>query len=211
MSATQKFFLPVTGPYLPQRLTRLMVGLLIFGIGTGLMIQSDLGLSPWDVLHQGLSINFGLTVGRWTIIVSFLVLLLWVPIREKYGLGTLANAIVIGLSVDATVAMVAIPDGMIPRSLFMIVGILFVGFASGLYIGASLGPGPRDGLMTGLAKRGPSIRLTRFGIEAVVLAAGWLLGGTVGLGTVLFAVFIGPLVQLFLNHLSFERIKAVKA
>lgn len=171
------------------------------------MVQSDLGLSPWDVLHQGLSKNFGLTVGRWTIIVSFIVLILWLPIRERYGLGTLANAILIGLSVDATIAVVAIPDTIGPRAMLMVVGIISVGFASGLYIGAALGPGPRDGLMTGLARRGPSIRITRFGIEAFVLAIGWFLGGTVGLGTVLFAVFIGPLVQFFLQRLSFEKVK----
>lgn len=206
MTALQKFFVPVSGPFLPQRLTRLMVGLFIFGVGTGLMVQSDLGLSPWDVLHQGLSQNFGLTVGRWTIIVSFVVLLLWLPIREQYGLGTLANAIVIGLSVDATISLVPIPAGIPTRVFLMIIGILSVGFASGLYIGASLGPGPRDGLMTGLAKRGPSIRTTRFGIEAIVLSAGWLLGGTVGVGTVLFAVFIGPLVQVFMKKLSFETV-----
>ena len=179
-----------------------MAGLFIFGVGGGLMVQSDLGLSPWDVLHQGLATNFGLSVGQRTIIVSFVVLLLWLPIQEKYGLGTLANAIIIGLSVDFTISVVPIPENLAIRLTLLIVGITAVGFASGLYIGARLGPGPRDGLMTGLAKRGPSIRLTRFGIEAVVLAGGWLLGGTAGLGTVLFTVFIGPLVQFFLRHLS---------
>lgn len=207
MTIASRLFVPVAGPFLPQRLTRLLVGLLIFGVGTGLMVQSDLGLSPWDVLHQGLSRNFGLTVGRWTIIVSFVVLILWLPIRERYGLGTLANAILIGLSVDATIAAVATPDTITLRILLMVVGIISVGFASGLYIGAALGPGPRDGLMTGLSKRGPSIRITRFGIEAFVLTIGWSLGGTVGVGTVLFAIFIGPLVQFFLHRLSFEQVK----
>jgi uncharacterized membrane protein YczE len=182
---------------------RLMVGLVVFGIGIGLMVQSNLGLAPWDVLHQGLAINFGRTTGQWTIIVSFVVLLLWLPIRERYGLGTLINAVMIGLALDATVTVVVIPDSLAVRIALMVAGIISVGLASGLYIGAHLGPGPRDGLMTGLAKRGPSIRATRFAIEAVVLAGGWLLGGTVGVGTLLFAIFIGPLVQFFLRTLSF--------
>lgn len=199
-----RYFVPVTGPQLSNRMVRLFVGLFAFGVGTGLMVQSDLGLSPWDVLHQGLSQQAGLTVGTWTILVSFIVLLLWLPLRERYGFGTIANAVVIGLSVDATIALVAVPESLAARTLLMVGGIVLVGFASGLYIGARLGPGPRDGLMTGIANRGHSIRATRFGIESIVLLLGWMLGGTVGIGTVAFALLIGPLVQFFLRRLTLD-------
>ena len=196
------FFLPVTGPRLGVRLLRLITGLVLFGVGSGLMLESNLGLAPWDVLHQGLARQFGLTVGIWLVIVAFAVLLLWLPLRERVGLGTLLNAIIIGPSVDATTAWVNAPTGLLARSGLMLSGVLIVGIASGLYIGAHLGPGPRDGLMTGIARRGPSLRITRAVIELSVLIAGWALGGTVGIGTVVFALGIGPLVQFFLARLS---------
>ncbi|HSF86652.1 MAG TPA: hypothetical protein VLG28_13480 [Acidimicrobiia bacterium] len=191
-------FLPIRGPRLAERLVRLVVGLLLFGAGSGLMLQSDLGLSPWDVLHQGLAIQLGLTVGAWTVIVAFVVLLLWLPLRERYGLGTLLNALIIGPAIDMTTAIVPQPDALPARAMLMVVGVVIVAIATGLYIGAHFGPGPRDGLMTGISKRGPSIRLTRAVIELTVLVLGWMLGGTVGVGTVVFAVAIGPLVQVFL-------------
>lgn len=191
-------FLPIRGPRLAERLVRLVVGLLLFGAGSGLMLQSDLGLSPWDVLHQGLAIQLGLTVGAWTVIVAFVVLLLWLPLRERYGLGTLLNALIIGPAIDMTTAIVPQPDALPARATLMVVGVVIVAIATGLYIGAHFGPGPRDGLMTGISKRGPSIRLTRAVIELTVLVLGWMLGGTVGVGTVVFAVAIGPLVQVFL-------------
>ena len=191
-------FLPIRGPRLVERLVRLVVGLVLFGVGSGLMLQSDLGLSPWDVLHQGLAIQFGLTVGTWTVIVAFVVLLLWLPLRERYGLGTLLNALIIGPAIDATTAVVPQPDDLVPRVVLMVAGVVIVAIATGLYIGAQFGPGPRDGLMTGIARRGPSIRLTRAVIEISVLVLGWALDGTVGLGTVVFALAIGPLVQYFL-------------
>lgn len=183
---------------LGRRLVQLVVGLVLFGYGSGLIIQSNLGASPWDVLHQGLARQLGLTVGLWTIIVSFVVLVLWLPLRERYGLGTLLNALIIGAMIDVAVLTVDVAEVWWARAGLLAVGLLIVGFASGLYIGAGFAPGPRDGLMTGIARRGPSIRLTRTVIEVTVVIIGWLLGGTFGIGTLAFAVGIGPLVQFFL-------------
>ncbi len=185
-------------------MARLVVGLVLFGVGAGLMIEANLGLSPWDVLHQGLAVQFGLTVGTWTVIVAFAVLALWIPLRERYGLGTVLNALIIGPAIDATTALVAEPSTLLPRVALMLAGTVVVALATGLYIGAHFGPGPRDGLMTGIARRGPSIRLARASIELAVLIAGWLLGGTVGPGTIVFALAIGPLVQFFLPRLEVD-------
>ena len=191
----EQLYIPTTGPRLSRRLAQLVIGLIAFGFGIALMLQSGLGVPPWDVLHQGLAERFGLTVGIWSIIVSGAVLLLWLPLRERYGLGTLLNALVIGVAIDGFALIIPEPDAMILRALLLTAGIVIIGFASGMYIGAKLGPGPRDGLMTGIAKFGPSVRLTRTAIEVAVLAAGWALGGTFGVGTVAFAIFIGPIVQ----------------
>ncbi len=193
--------LPVGGSRLALRLVNLLLGLALFGLGIGLMLQSGLGVPPWDVLHQGLAKKFGLTVGLWSIVVSAAVLVGWIPLRERYGVGTLLNAIIIGVVIDLSTLVIPEPESVVVRALVLALGICLIGFASGLYIGADLGPGPRDGLMTGIARRGPSIRLTRTLIEATVLVVGWLLGGTFGVGTVAFAVFIGPLVQFFLPRL----------
>lgn len=192
------FFLPVRGPRLLRRLIQLVIGLALFGYGSGLILQSGLGASPWDVFHQGLSIQLGLTVGLWTIIVSFAVLVLWLPLGERYGLGTLLNALIVGAMIDVAVLTVPVAEVWYAQAALVVIGVVVVGFASGLYIGAGFAPGPRDGLMTGIARRGPSIRLTRTVIEILVVVIGWLLGGTVGLGTVAFAFGIGPLVQYFL-------------
>ena len=197
-------FLPIRGPRLLERLVRLVIGLVLFGVGSGMMLQSTLGLSPWDVLHQGLTVQLGLSVGTWTVIVSFVVLGLWLPLRERYGLGTLLNALIIGPSIDATTWVVPEPDELVWRVLLMVGGVVIVGIGSGLYIGAHFGPGPRDGLMTGIARRGPSLRLTRSVIEITVLVVGWWLGGTVGIGTLVFALGIGPLVQFFLPRLEVQ-------
>ena len=193
-----KYLIPVAGERLRRRVTQLVVGLVLFGFGIGLMLQSGLGVPPWDVLHQGLARQFGLTVGVWSIIVSVMVLLLWLPLRQAYGLGTLLNAVIIGVVIDLT--GVALPEAVSTSVawVMLIGGVVLIGIASGLYIGANLGPGPRDGLMTGIAKRGPSIRLTRVVIEITVLVLGWFLGGTFGIGTIVFALAIGPLVQYFL-------------
>ena len=187
-----------------RRFTQLTAGLILFGVGIGFMLDSELGIPPWDVLHQGLAVQFGLTVGIWSILVSFLVLLLWLPLRERYGIGTLLNAIIIGVMIDVTALVLPAPSNNWIAIAMLGFGIALIGFASGLYIGANLGPGPRDGLMTGIARKGPSIRLTRVLLEIVVLGTGWLMGGTFGVGTVAFALLIGPIVQYFLPRWSID-------
>lgn len=189
----------------PTRLLRLYPGLVLFGASIALMVRADLGLASWDVLHQGLAYRAGLPIG-WTVIgVSALVLLLWLPLRQRPGLGTVSNVIVVGLSVDATLAVLPEAGHLAVRSALLVTGIVLNGVATGLYIGAGLGPGPRDGLMTGLAARGLSIRVARTTIEVSVLVLGWLLGGTVGVGTVLYALSIGPLAHFFLPRLTVRR------
>lgn len=192
------------GPLFARRLANLMVGLVLFGTGLAMMLNAGLGVPPWDVLHQGLAKQFGLTIGTWSIIVSVAVLALWIPLKERFGVGTILNAVVIGVVFDLAALALPEPDSYLWRAVMLAGGILVVGFASGLYIGAKLGPGPRDGLMTGIAKYGPSIRLTRTVLEVSVLVIGWLLGGTFGIGTVAFALFVGPIVQFFLPRLQVE-------
>ena len=188
---------------LGPRLARLMFGLVLFGVGLALMVIADLGLSPWDVLHQGISFHTGIPIGTVVIITGFLVLLLWIPLNERIGVGTIANAIVIGLVLDGMLFILPETlENMALRWLAMLGGVVIVAIGSGFYIGAGLGPGPRDGLMTGLARRGIPIAWNRAGIEITVLVAGWLLGGTVGVGTLVFAFGMGPLVQFFLERLS---------
>ena len=188
---------------LPRRVVQLVAGLVLYGVSMAMMIRSTLGLDPWDVFHAGIATHVPLTFGQVTIIVGALVLLLWVPLRQWPGLGTVANVVVIGLAADAGLALIGPPESMWARILLLGSGIVLNGVAGGLYIGSQLGPGPRDGLMTGFARRtGLSIRLVRTTIEVFVLSVGWLLGGPVGLGTVLYAVSIGPLVQFFLPRLT---------
>ncbi|MFJ7912065.1 YitT family protein [Kitasatospora sp. NPDC096204] len=164
-----------------------------------LMLRSGLGLDPWDVLHQGLQRTVGLSVGAWVTICGALVLLLWIPLRQRPGLGTVANVLVIGAAMDLTLGVLGSPGSLPARIALSASAIALNGLATGLYIGARLGPGPRDGLMTGLHRRtGRSLRLIRTGIEVTVLTVGLLLGGTVGVGTVAYALAIGPMVQLFL-------------
>jgi uncharacterized membrane protein YczE len=185
-----------------RRLPRLFGGLVLFGVGIALMVRADLGLAPWDVLHQGVASRTGLAIGTVTILTGVVVLALWLPLRERMGIGTVANALVIGLVVNATLAVVEAPDPLWARVAFLVVGIFLFGPGSGLYIGAGLGPGPRDGLMTGLARRGRSVRVVRTGIELTALAVGAALGGTVGIGTVLFALTVGPNVHWFLERMT---------
>lgn len=211
MNHLRSLFIPVSGANLTRRLIQLNTGLVLFGAGIGLMLQSGLGVPPWDVLHQGLAVHFGLTVGLWSIVVSFFLLLLWLPLKERFGIGTILNAVIVGLMIDVTSNLVPAAEHLLTAVIMLSTGILLVGLASGLYIGANLGPGPRDGLMTGIARRGPSIRLTRSILEVVVLISGWLLGGTFGIGTLAFAFLIGPLVQFFLPRLTVKTGRAEDA
>jgi hypothetical protein len=186
-----------------KRLVQLYAGLLLYGASMALMIRAGLGLDPWDVLHQGLAERLPLSFGMVTIVVGALVLLAWIPLRQRPGVGTVSNVIVIGLAVDAALAVLPAPDAPALRVTFMLAGVGLNGVATAAYIGARLGPGPRDGLMTGLVRRtGRSVRLVRTSIEVTVLAAGWLLGGTVGVGTVVYALGIGPLVHVLLPVLT---------
>lgn len=188
---------------LARRLLQLYAGLALYGFSMAMVVRADLGLDPWDVLHQGLTHYLPLSFGMVTIVVGALVLLLWVPLRQWPGLGTVSNVVVIGLAADAGLAVLSTPDGLVGRAVLMVTGIVLNGLAGAAYIGTHLGPGPRDGLMTGLSRRtGASLRLVRTGLEVSVLAVGFALGGTVGVGTVLYAVAIGPLVQLFLPRVA---------
>jgi len=184
---------------LPLRLTQLLLGLVLYGVTLALMIRAGLGNAPWDVLHQGLARHLPLSIGDVLIVVSLIVLLLWIPIREVPGLGTICNAFLIGLAADGTLSLVSQPDQWWARVLMMLVGLLGNAAATAYYIGAQLGPGPRDGLMTGLHRRtGLPIGRVRTALEVTVVIVGWLLGGTLGIGTVLYAIGIGPLVQRLL-------------
>ena len=187
-----------------RRLIQLYIGLAFYGLGIALQVASGLGNDPWDVFHQGLSRRLGLSIGAWIIIVGALVMLLWIPLRQRPGLGTLSNALFVGLFTDLFSALLPDPRSLAMRWAYLVTAIVVGGFATGCYIGAGLGPGPRDGLMTGLAARGHSIRVVRTAIEVTVLGAGWLLGGTVGVGTLLYAVAIGPLAHVFIPALQIE-------
>ncbi|WP_030691314.1 YitT family protein [Streptomyces globisporus] len=188
------------GRHLARRLVQLYVGLTLYGTSSALLVRSGLGLEPWNVLHQGLAEKTGLSIGVVSIVVGAMVLLLWLPIRQRPGLGTVSNVFVIGLAMDGTLALVPDVHGLAGQVPLLVLGIVLNGVATGLYIAARFGPGPRDGLMTGLHRlTGRSIRLVRTAIEVVVVATGFLLGGSVGIGTVLYALAIGPLAQFFLR------------
>ena len=179
-----------------------MIGLVLYGTSLALLVEAGLGLAPWDVLHEGLSLVTRLSIGMWVIVLGAAVLLLWIPLRQRPGFGTVSNVIVVGLAVDA--ALVVLPTaGPLPLRIgYLFVGLLLNALATAAYIGARLGPGPRDGLMTGLAAIGLSIRLARTLVEATVLIGGFLLGGTVGIGTLLYAFGIGPMVQPLMPRLE---------
>lgn len=187
---------PVPGTRRPARLALLLGGLILYGVSDGLLVLAGLGLDPWDVLHQGLSRTVGLRVGTWAIIVGALVLLGWLPLRQRPGLGTICNVVMIGLVINATLAIVPAPRELAVRVVVLVGAVVLNGIATGAYIGAGLGPGPRDGLSTGIAARGVSLRVVRTVVELSVLVAGWLLGGTVGVGTVLYALAIGPITHV---------------
>ena len=191
------------GRRLPHRLIQLYAGLALYGISMALIIRSTLGNMPWDVLHQGIAGRLGWSIGTVAIVVGALVLLAWIPLRQRPGLGTVSNVVVIGLAVDAALAVLPAPGSLPIRVGLLVAGVLLNAVATAAYIGVHLGPGPRDGLMTGLvARTGRSVRLVRTSIEVAVVATGWLLGGTLGLGTVVYALAIGPLVQVLLPRLS---------
>ncbi|MEV6123587.1 hypothetical protein AB0M23_24245 [Streptomyces sp. NPDC052077] len=186
--------------HLARRLIQLYGGLVLYGASSALLVRSGLGLEPWNVLHQGLSRHTGLSMGLVVTLTGALVLLLWIPLRQRPGLGTVSNVLVIGAAMDATLAVVPDARAMAARIAFMVAGTVLNGVATGLYIAARFGPGPRDGLMTGLnARTGLSVRLVRTVLEVTVVVSGFLLGGTIGMGTVLYAVAIGPLAQVFLR------------
>jgi uncharacterized membrane protein YczE len=176
----------------------LFVGLTLFGISLGMIVEADLGLAPWDVFHQGLADRIGLSLGTTIVLTSFVVLTFWIPLRELPGVGTISNAVLIGLIVDLTTEVLPDISRLGPRWSLLIVGIALNGVASGMYIGARLGAGPRDGLMTGLARRGHSIRVVRTSLEVGVFSIGIVLGGSFGAGTIIFTLSIGPLAHLFI-------------
>ena len=189
-----------------RRLVQLYAGLVLYGVSMAMLVRSGLGVMPWDVFHQGLAHRLGWSLGTVTIVVGAVVLLAWIPLRERPGLGTVSNVVVIGLAVDRTLAVLPHPSSLALEALLLVGGIVLNAVATAAYIGVRFGPGPRDGLMTGLVRRtGGSVRLVRTAIEVVVVLVGWLLGGTFGLGTVLYALCIGPLVQPLLPRLSVPR------
>jgi uncharacterized membrane protein YczE len=189
-----------------RRLVQLYAGLALYGASAALLVLAGLGLDPWDVLHQGLSRSFGLGVGTWVILVGAVVLALWWPLRQRPGFGTASNVVVIGLVMDVVLALVAPPHGIAARATLLVAGVLLNAVATGAYIGAGPGVGPRDGLTLGIcARTGASIRLVRTSVELSVVVAGWRLGGTVGIGTVAYALAIGPLTHVTIPMLALVR------
>lgn len=190
---------------LVRRLAQLLVGLVLYGVSLALMVRGALGLAPWDVLHSGVIRYLPITLGQAVIVMSFVVLVAWLPLREKPGIGTILNALLVGSSADLTLALLDAPDDLVARTALMLGGVALCGLASAMYIGAQLGRGPRDGLMTGLARRtGRSLRLVRTLLEVLVVVLGLLLGGVAGLGTLVYALGIGPLTQLMLPWWTVE-------
>jgi uncharacterized membrane protein YczE len=187
--------LPIPRDRRALRGLQLTVGLVLFGSTIAMMVLGDLGLAPWDVLHQGLSRTFGLGIGTWSVLISFVVLLGWWPLRQRLGIGTVANAIVVGVVIDIVLWLADPPEALWARIALLVGGVIGNGIATGLYIGAGLGAGARDGLSTRIAARGHSMRVVRTAVEATVLVTGFLLGGTVGVGTLLYALAIGPITH----------------
>lgn len=193
------------------RLTQLLVGLVLYGLSDSLLVLAHLGIDPWDVFQQGLALHTGLPIGTWSILVGLAVMFLWIPLRQRPGMGTLLNVLVIGSVMDLILTHVAPPTTLPARITLLLLGVGLNGVATGLYIGAGLGPGPRDGLMVGLAARGPSIRLVRTAIEVTVLVIGWRLGGNLSWGTLLYALAIGPLAQVFIPRFTLWPVRDANA
>ncbi len=182
-----------------RRLMQLYIGLVLYGVSTAMFVRADLGADPWNVFHLGVAKIFSLNIGMVMILVGALVLLLWIPLRQRPGLGTISNVFVIGLAADAALALMPPLESLVARSILLVSAVVVNAVATGMYIGAGFGAGPRDGLMTGInARTGWSVRSVRTAIELTVLFAGWMMGGTLGVGTVLYALAIGPLIQLCL-------------
>jgi uncharacterized membrane protein YczE len=197
----ERFDLRVALPRLPG----LLVGLVLFGAGIALMVESGLGLGPWEALHQGIAVQLGIPIGTVSVLLGIPILALWWPLGERPGLGTVLNVLVIGTSTNLAIALVPTGEAVPVQLAMMAGGVGVIAFGSGIYLSADLGPGPRDGLMTGVHHRfGWSIRRARTSIELSVLAVGWVLGGTIGLGTVLFALGIGPAIQFWLGIVDRE-------
>lgn len=185
-----------------RRLLQLYIGLVLYGVSTAMFVRADLGADPWNVFHLGVAKIFSLNIGMVMILVGALVLLLWIPLRQRPGLGTISNVIVLGLAADAALSLMPPLESLVARSVLLLAAVMVNALATGMYIGAGFGSGPRDGLMTGInARTGWSVRSVRTSIELTVLFLGWLMGGTLGVGTVLYALAIGPLIQLFLPWL----------
>ncbi|MGA9856595.1 MAG: hypothetical protein WBQ18_01965 [Solirubrobacteraceae bacterium] len=187
-----------------RRGIQLIAGLVLYGVTAAMLVLAALGLDPWDVLHQGLSRTFGLGIGTWAILMSLVVLLAWWPLRQRPGIGTVANAILVGIVIDITLSLAHPPHALWARITLLAGGVIGNGVATGLYVGAGLGPGPRDGLSIGIAARGHSMRVVRTGIEATVLATGILLGGTIGIGTLFYALAIGPITHYTIPALAID-------
>jgi uncharacterized membrane protein YczE len=194
-------FLVLSAPDIRSRLVRLVFGLVLCGVGIAFLVRAGLGLDPWDVLHQGLAERTGLQIGTVTILAGITVLALWWPLHERPGIGTVLNALLIGTVLNLLLPHLDEPEPLALQVGYLVLGIVLMGLGSGFYIGAGLGPGPRDGLMTGLARRGHSLALTRTVIELAAVAIGWALGGSVGIGTLAFALTIGPCVHFCLSRL----------
>lgn len=195
---------------LVRRLGQLAVGLVLYGLTLAMIIRAAVGNAAWDVLHQGIAKHSPLTIGEAVIVMSLVVLVLWIPLKELPGLGTIANSFLVGMSADVFLRLFSTPDELGLRVLMMVVGVVLNGAATALYIGSQFGPGPRDGLMTGLHRRtGVSIRLVRTGLELSVVGIGFALGGVVGLGTIVYTLAIGPLVQLMLPFAVVELPRSV--
>ena len=199
-----RLFEPIPRDRVVRRWTQLLVGVAMYGATAGMLVLGGLGLDPWDVLHQGLSRTIGLGIGTWAIIVSLIVLSGWTLLRQRLGVGTLVNAVGVGLVIDLLVSEFHQPHALWARIVLLVGGVVGNGIATGLYIGAGLGPGARDGLTTGIASRGHSIRVVRTSIEATVLLTGFLLGGTVGVGTVAYALAIGPITHFTIPALAID-------